>query len=417
MGNQDLQLAGVTSAAARRTDSASASRLPELDGLRGIAILMVFLLHYIGNSQNNNGQLGTPLYRFAQLFRLGWSGVDLFFVLSGFLIGGILLDARRSPSYFKTFYVRRIHRILPIYYVWITLFAIAGYAGTRWIAPADHSAFSISVPVAIYYLFLQNLVFSPLSAFSHYGMAVTWSLAVEEQFYLVSPWLIRYLSVRRLTQVLIGCVVGAPLLRAFLFSRVPNGHDVVYYLMPCRADALAMGMLAAVAWQTEAKAWLQEHTALLKSALAIFLCGALAMLKWLPGPSTSLESAYQYSWLAALYVCALVVALLDGESLLARVARWRFLREWGRVSYCIYLIHLAILGACHWVLLHSLPRINDWPGVFVSLLAAGLTWGIAQFSWKYFERPQIDRGHTTRYASAEPRDVPQRISEPSPRTN
>jgi peptidoglycan/LPS O-acetylase OafA/YrhL len=86
-------------------------RIPELDGLRGFAILIVVLLHYFYKP----GVPAPPVFtRFQSLFRLGWTGVDLFFVLSGFLIGGILLNARDSPNYFKTFYIRRFFRIIPI---------------------------------------------------------------------------------------------------------------------------------------------------------------------------------------------------------------------------------------------------------------------------------------------------------------
>src|SRR5260370_30559316 len=108
-------------------------RIPELDGLRGLAILLVLVFHYI--SQEGvlpSGSFGDRLQR---LVIMGWTGVDLFFVLSGFLIGGILMDVRGSPSYFKTFYIRRFFRIVPIYYLWIILYAaligIASGAITR----------------------------------------------------------------------------------------------------------------------------------------------------------------------------------------------------------------------------------------------------------------------------------------------
>jgi Acyltransferase family len=97
-------------------------RIPELDGLRGLAILLVMLCHYVGNPDHS--PLGFLPHRFFLAFTAGWSGVDLFFVLSGFLIGGILLEARDSPNYFRTFYIRRVFRILPIYYLWTPLFAL-----------------------------------------------------------------------------------------------------------------------------------------------------------------------------------------------------------------------------------------------------------------------------------------------------
>jgi peptidoglycan/LPS O-acetylase OafA/YrhL len=355
-------------------------------------------MHYISNSRTTDPGFGM-IYRFAQAFRLGWTGVDLFFVLSGFLIGGILLDAGTSSSYFRTFYIRRAYRILPIYYTWLAIYAVVAFllvGGNRVLAqpPADHA---LPIQILVHCLFLQNLINPWQSAFSHYGVSVAWSLAVEEQFYLIAPLLVRYLSLRRLTEVLIGCVVGAPILRAVLCTQLTYGRGLAYVLMPCRSDALAMGVLAAVAWRTSAKTWLQQHSALLKGALGVFLGGALAMLKWLPGPRTNFESAYQYSWFGVLYTFLLLLVLVHPKGIVARMTRWRFLREWGRVSYCIYIIHLAILGTCHWVLLHSLPRITDWPGVLTTALAAGLTWVIGQCSFKYFEKPLIDLGHRYRY--------------------
>jgi peptidoglycan/LPS O-acetylase OafA/YrhL len=370
-------------------------RWPELDGLRGVAILLVMLLHYVTDSRTHEGNFG-PLYRFAQLFRLGWSGVDLFFVLSGFLIGGILLDARSSPNYFRTFYIRRIHRILPIYYLWIFLYAVIGYSIRWWASSAEAAALG-TLRAGVYFLFLQNIVsLAPVSLFVHYFVSPTWSLAVEEQFYLVSPVVIRFLTPQWLTRALLACIVGAPILRFLVYS-LPQGPGKALALMPCRADALAMGMLTAFAWRAPVKRWLIDHLPSLKAMSFILLLGAAAMVKWMPGPRNPLEAAAQYSWLAMLYTSVILISLLDAKSLLARVARWNFLRECGRVSYCIYLIHLAILGACHWVFFRSRPHFNDWQGFFVTVLAAALTWTIARLSWRYFEKPLIDRGHSYTY--------------------
>jgi len=371
-------------------------RWPEIDGLRGTAILLVFLLHYVTDSRTHEGDFGL-LYHFAQIFRLGWSGVDLFFVLSGFLIGGILLDARSSSNYFRTFYTRRVHRILPIYYIWVVLYSVAGYAIMKCASPDNVAIVGGALRPVTYLLFLQNILKVPTSLFSHYMVSPTWSLAVEEQFYLVAPFLIRYLSLRRLTQVLVACVLGAPVLRYFAFSLLPNGAQAAYILMPCRGDALAMGMLAAVAWRTGAKDWLLRETILLKTMSGVLVAGALAMTKWMPGPRTALEASFQYSWIALLYTSILLTALLDSRGLVARASRWKFLRECGRVSYCFYLIHLGILGVCHWIFFRTFPHIDDLKGFGVTLLAAGLAWAIAQLSWRYLEKPLIDRGHATPY--------------------
>lgn len=142
-----------------------------------------------------------------------------------------------------------------------------------------------------------------------------------------------------------------------------------------------------------------DEQAGLKALSIILLLGAVAMVKWMPAPHNAVEAAVQYSWLAAFYTFVLLISLLDEKSLFARVARWRFLRECGRVSYCIYLIHLAILGMCHWIFFRSLPHLDDWRGFLVTLLSAALTWILARLSWRYFEKPLVDRGHSYTYVS------------------
>ena len=151
-------------------------RIPQLDAVRGIAVLVVML--------HNSGA-------FPRLFAHGWMGVDLFFVLSGFLISGILLDTKQSESYFNNFYIRRCLRIWPLYYsALVFMFVLVPF-----LRPSEASAIfaSRSSPWWAFPLFLQNfLVPSPTGATGLLG--VTWSLAVEEQFYLVWPWVIRYCS-------------------------------------------------------------------------------------------------------------------------------------------------------------------------------------------------------------------------------
>ena len=121
----------------------------------------------------------------------------------------------------------------------------------------------------------------------------------------------------------------------------------------------------------------------------------------MPGPRNRFEAAYQYSWVAAMYAVMTTLALTKHDGLVARAARWAFLRAWGRISYCVYLTHTGILWACHRILLHSLRRISDWRGAATTALALAITLGIAQISWKYFEKPLIERGHAMRFVASE----------------
>src|SRR5579862_3633575 len=197
-------------------------RIPQLDGLRGLAILLVILCHYVGNA--DHVRLGYWPHRFLLAFTAGWSGVDLFFVLSGFLIGGILLDARQAPHFFRAFYMRRVHRILPIYYIWTLLFGVIVLAAL-WFAPGRYPvAPSDLAQVPLHLFFLQN-IWIGMPAFAWIWFVVTWSLAVEEQFYILMPPLIRFLSRRNLVRVLSATILAAPLFRAAVFSITGNPYS------------------------------------------------------------------------------------------------------------------------------------------------------------------------------------------------
>jgi len=374
----------------------SPARVPQLDGLRGIAILLVIGLHYLNDSRH--GAFGTFLYRFGSTFRMGWSGVDLFFVLSGFLIGGILLDARESMNYFRTFYLRRLHRIVPIYYAWVTLYAVT----TLWIGgwfspllPLDPGATKL---LPVYYLFLQNYVGLLHGSLAWFWLTVAWSLGIEEQFYLVAPPLIRYLRIERLKRVLLFTLVAAPVLRAALYFLMPERRFGIYVWMPCRADSLAVGMLAAILWKEgHVRSWYAAYRREFYVGLGVLGSALPFFVKWLFSPYAFWMGTIGYSWLALFFTGLLLLSLLEGGGLWARFLRLRFLREMGCLSYCMYLIHLLLLGVCHAWILRAVPRVDDLPGAAVTLLAFLLTYGFAKISWVFFERPLVKRGHAFQY--------------------
>lgn len=379
----------VGQARAQRLDSAA--RIPELDGLRGLAILLVVICHYIADAEH--AQLGFWWHHFLSALSVGWSGVDLFFVLSGFLIGGILLDSRNSPRYFQTFYLRRVHRILPIYYTWVALYAAIVAVGV-YVVPGrlPVAARDLGV-VPVYVLFLQNMIYSP-SAFQWKWFVVTWSLAVEEQFYLFAPPLIRMVAIRRLVYVLGTLVCAAPILRYLAFRHLPHLYYLPQFAMPCRADALALGILAAVAWRRPAfREYLEGHPKILQRGVAYLLVVLAALMWWLARPAGLVTYTIGYSSLAVFYACLLLLVLSQTQGVVARLARMKWLRYLGGVSYCVYLIHLTINIGAHHLLLGGEPRIYDLRGVGVTLLAGVLTLAVASVSQKYFEKPLIRRGH------------------------
>jgi peptidoglycan/LPS O-acetylase OafA/YrhL len=371
--------------------------IPELDGLRGLAILLVILCHYVGNP--DHAPLGFWPHRFLLAFTAGWSGGDLFFVLSGFLIGGILLDARDAPHYFRAFYIRRVFRILPIYYLWTLLFAatiaaLVFFPGRFGVASSD----LLRVPVQL--LFLQN-IFIGMPHFTWTWFAVTWSLAIEEQFYLLAPPLIRFLSLRRFVLALAATVVLAPVLRFMLFRYLAPGTYLCAYLMPCRADSLSCGMLLAVAWRdARFREFLRSHAVLLQRVLFVLFLGVGGLLWWLVHPINAVTVTIGYTWLALFYSALLLTAVSQTGGWLAALMRWRFLGWLGGISYCVYLLHDAFNFFAHGILFHTEPQLYTLSHLAVTVFALLATLGVAALSWRYFEKPLIRRGHGYSYGEA-----------------
>jgi peptidoglycan/LPS O-acetylase OafA/YrhL len=371
-----------------------------LDGLRGTAIFLVVVFHYLEQQGNVAGRgLLSILQR---LVLMGWSGVDLFFVLSGFLIGGILLDARNSPSYFRTFYTRRFFRIIPVYYLWVVAYIVLVGVASPALHARSNSGLIMAPDGSIYshFLFLQNFKVVPFAGLAGAWFSHLWSLAVEEQFYLVSPLVVRLFSTRRLTIFLICVIATAPLLR-ILLRTAHTDPWLVSVLMPCRADSLAIGMLAAMLWRMEQfRQWLSVHSRIMHAFLAALFAGVVALWKWSPQSQTWGMESVGFTMLAMFYVVILLLALARREGPIARLARMAWLRELGRVSYCVYIIHLAVNVICHSLLRRASPATSDWRGAAVTLLAAFVTYGIAWCSWKFLEGPLVRIGHSFTYKPA-----------------
>jgi len=374
-------------------ERSSQEHIPELDGLRGMAILLVVAAHYFAVPGT-----GAAFLLSGYWFRLGWTGVDLFFVLSGFLIGGILLGARGSPNYFKTFYARRFFRIIPLYYAWIMLYVVLVAAAGSWVAARIGTVQGIDVAIPAHFLFLQNFHNFTKSTVFLWWFSSTWSLAVEEQFYLLAPLLVRGLPRRRLAMALVLVAMAAPALRFLIRAEFSNGPWLAYRLMPCRADSLAVGVLAALLWTSpRSRSWLQAHSMVLFGAVAILFAGVAYLWRSNSDPLQPLTQIAGYSWLALFYAAILLLVLSRRDSVVAAVMRLGFLRELGSVSYCIYLVHESVFLFCNQMILHTHPLVTDAKAAGVTLIAALVTYAIAKVSWKFLEQPLLRRGHQFRY--------------------
>lgn len=374
------------------------ARIPELDGIRGLAILSVLCFHYI--SIQGETPAGTVTHFLQRLVILGGTGVDLFFVLSGFLIGGILLDAKSSPRYFGTFYARRFFRIFPVYYAWIALYIlVATFGGKRLLALARSGIMPpFEFQIYDHFLFIQNFLVDRLHGLAAVWFDHTWSLAVEEQFYLVIPLLVWLLSRKALKLFLLFVVFSQPLLRIVLLKSGWVSAGLVAQLTFTRADVLAFGVLAAVYWRDDsALTWLQQNPRWIYSVLVVLFFGFSAFWMWSPYQRTFAMEAVGFSTIAMFYATLLLAALCISNGPIAAVARWSWLRQIGAVSYCMYLIHLVVDVGCHAVILHAPPKISSLRGAAVTLCAAFLTFVIAKISWTIFERPLLQIGHKFRY--------------------
>lgn len=312
-----------------------------------MAITLVLIWHYFVNVVGVEGN--TFISHVARRLSLTWSGVDLFFVLSGFLIGGILIDNKESTNYFKVFYVRRTCRIFPLYFSWIALFLVLTTAFASPSFPtAIRDVFSNPLPIWSYLSFTQNIVMSLKGIWGPNWFAITWSLAIEEQFYLLLPLMIRFAPRNRLPYLLIFGILAAPIIRVALYNFHPNFMLSTYVLMPCRTDSLLLGVLGA---------YLVRHDFVMRSLTAnilplygVFslLVGGIAILTLTPAWVGSMGASYLgYSWLALTYLLFLLISITERRGIVTAISRNNLLRKLGNISYGVYLFHQPTNLLCH----------------------------------------------------------------------
>jgi peptidoglycan/LPS O-acetylase OafA/YrhL len=341
--------------------------IPQFDGLRGVAVLMVLIGH--------SGFLeALPHLGGLQYTRFG---VDLFFVLSGFLITGILLDSKGTEHYFRNFYARRALRIWPLYYVVLFL----AFVAMPMLAPSTKAAASAWPAFAFY---VQNIALVYRDTYP-FGLGATWSLAVEEQFYLTWPLLIFLLKKRVLAFVSGSLILLSLSLRiAGHFYGAPS--NFVHQFTLSRLDAIALGTLAAL-WLRSANCTLGRWRA---RAYQFLVFGAVGVLlaRLLMHRNSSIVA---YTFLAMSFAGLLGISLVSDprSSVLGRTLAARWLRYVGKISYGIYLLHYPLfLLLAHFIdsqnLLASYPVARNSLGFACQILLAILAGAI---SWRFLEKP------------------------------
>lgn len=337
---------------------------PALDGVRGIAIALVLVHH-------TKHFFAIPDW-FGGLSEAGWSGVDLFFVLSGFLISTILLRGKGRPRQLRTFWARRALRIFPLaYLVLLTL-----YVGVQVGAPGMLNP----IPTETWWwfaLYAGNIHITlhgwpPLG-----GLATVWSLAIEEQYYMVWPLVVRFLPRVVLPLFLLVLVGIAPFTREYVATRYGGPAALVFPLG--RADSLAIGGLLAMLVESPRT----QHVTL-RACRLLALPGLVGGMLIAQLPHADMPTWFpraQYSLIALAYAPLVAAAVRPGP-VLTWLLTPRPLRVLGERSYGVYMWHY-MLGpvALTWF---GVSPTSSLPGILTWL---ALVWALASFTYTYFERP------------------------------
>ena len=358
----------------RNGDRPSLPHLLALDGLRGVAVLRVLALHTIADTQSSN----IVFHTIGLAALAGWRGVTLFFVLSGFLITGILLDNIDTPHWQRNFYARRVLRIFPLYYGALTL-----AVGFSWWTHVPANPFS---GTWLYAFFLRDFCANaPGDDVRPLWLGHLWSVAVEEQFYLFWPFVIAQVrSPRALKKVCLCIFLGSLMFRLVIW---PGAYTTtVNYLLPSRAGELALGGFLAIcyrdcSWQkvTHAAPWVGIFSAVGLAATSLHNSAAD-----LANRSCSVLSI---AFATLLYGAVLALALRPGVVQRAMTVGW--LRWTGRISYGIYVFHGLLLGDLFGGAIRRITApLGHKEAVAVQILSIWVgSFFVAWASYRFFELP------------------------------
>jgi peptidoglycan/LPS O-acetylase OafA/YrhL len=354
----------------------SAQHVPALDGIRGFAALSIFIVHYAGGAHAFMGRLRY----LAEPINFGWAAVSLFFVLSGYLISGILWDSIGTPNWWRRFYWRRSLRIFPLYYLAL-LIAIAHTIGS-------HGLRSIFPGVLPYFVYLQNVptIYPTLAKFPDVrSLSHFWSLAVEEQFYLIWPFVLAWLFPKA-DRARNACLLVWLSSLAFRVAVFATGAGYLWAIafLAARAGELSLGAYLALVVRDPIR-----KDRFFRHARWIFVVSLLAIVAVIMGAGgAGVESKGMAT--IGIAINALLFASLIGLSLrpglTASVFEIRWLRWLGRISYGVYVYHILLGDAFDWISSGLFPGVGrELHFLVVFFVAASGTLIVASLSYYFFE--------------------------------
>jgi peptidoglycan/LPS O-acetylase OafA/YrhL len=357
--------------------TASDRRIPALDGLRGLAGLFVLFSHYFG--EVNHGMHAAMV---------GWMGVDIFFVLSGYLIGKMILEKRECSNFFEVFYVRRALRIIPAYLTTLFIVSLLINVLPPAIADADYR-----LPLWSYFTFLQVIPMVTTNSIGAHWLSPTWTLAVEEHFYLLIPAIMVFTPRRHIATVLLAGVPIAVFLRVLAFQYHVWSDMTALVILPFRADLLICGLLAAVAIKNETIAW----DRILRYVRALPLTALVATLVTISISNAVFETygPLLVGIASASYILCLVLDAPEARHFKAKWLRWV-----GDNTYCIYLTHMTVLGLMHAAFLGTRPDIKSLPQFLVTAASVPVAILVGAGMTKLIEEPLTRYGRNWKWAAA-----------------
>jgi peptidoglycan/LPS O-acetylase OafA/YrhL len=295
--------------------------------------------------------------------------------------------------HYKVFYLRRAFRILPLYLIVFIPFVLFHI-------PARRLGASDTIPLWAYAIFGQNILGSLYGDFGHWWMGVTWSLAIEEHFYLLLPMLVRRLSIRNLTRFSIAAIVAAPLLRALILTKWPGPDTVnwhaIYFATPCRMDALACGVLAAIVHRNGLAVSAVGRLRLYGLFTVLLLLNLWQLcLGW--NIRSIRSGVLGFSLLDWFYAVLLLVVVSQPVGALRHLVKNGVLIKLGGLSYAIYMFHSILLWLAHLMLRGETPSTADTKAILISLGALAATICLAMLSKVRLEGPAMRIGRSFKY--------------------